>query len=323
MNVNQATRFQIGRMLLFATGAALTVAGLFACWLGVTKQFLPHEVAFLGMTPRDLCARNECRIVHFMIHDRIAFGGAVTAIGILYLWLAGEPLRRGERWAWRVVLTSGLVGFASFLTYLGYGYLDTWHAAVSLVLLISWSAGLALTQASCRTATPPSPGGEKNNWGYRLLLVSGLALVAAGSVILAVGTTLVFVPQDLAYMGITPAELDAINPRLIPLIAHDRAGFGGAVACCGLTMAGCIVYGWGRRGLLTVLGLAGAIGFGAAIGVHPAIGYNDWVHTAPAIAGAAVFFTGWLLSVRRSSFSSRTTGGDNRLSPHPIPCSGL
>lgn len=308
MNVTQATRFQIGRVLLFATGAALAVAGLFACWLGVTKQFLPHDVAFLGMTPQDLCARNECRIVHFMIHDRIAFGGAVTAIGILYLWLAGEPLRRGERWAWRVLLTSGLVGFASFLAYLGYGYLDTWHAAVSLVLLVSWSTGLALTEASCRTATTPSPVGEKNNWGYRLLLGSALALVAGGGVVLAVGTTLVFVPQDLAYMGITPAELDAISPRLIPLIAHDRAGFGGAVACCGVTMAGCIIHGWGRRGLLAVLGLAGAIGFGTAIGVHPAIGYNDWVHTAPAIAGATAFFTGWCISVRTAIARGGYTG---------------
>jgi hypothetical protein len=247
--------------------------------------------------------RNECRIVHFMIHDRIAFGGAVTAIGILYLWLAGEPLRRGERWAWRVLLVSGLVGFASFLAYLGYGYLDTWHAAASLALLVSWSAGLALTQASC--ASTAAPVGEKNNWGYRLLLGSALALVAAGSVILTVGTTLVFVPQDLEYMGITPLALDAINPRLIPLIAHDRAGFGGAVACCGITMAGCIIHGWSRRGLLAVLGLAGAIGFGTAIGVHPAIGYNDWVHIAPAILGATGFFAGWLLSLPTAPLQAR------------------
>jgi len=312
MNVNQATRFQMGRMLLAGTGAGLSVAGLFACWLGITKQFLPHDVVFLGMTPQDLCARNECRIVHFMIHDRIAFGGAVTAIGILYLWLAGEPLGRGERCVWRVLLTSGLVGFASFLAYLGYGYLDTWHAAVSLVLLLSWSAGLALTWASCSMAAPRTAA-DKNCWGYRLLLGAALALVAAGSVILAVGTTLVFVPQDLTYMGITPAELHAINPRLIPLIAHDRAGFGGAVACCGVTMAGCIIHGWGQRGLLAVLGVVGAIGFGTAIAVHPAIGYNDWVHVAPAIVGAGTFFTGWCVSLRTALSSTLVDCRDDEL----------
>jgi hypothetical protein len=203
-----------------------------------------------------------------------------------------------------VLLASGLVGFTSFLAYLGYGYLDTWHAAVSSILLASWSAGLVLTRLSCPVAQAAPPP-ERNHRGYRLLLGSALALVAAGTVILTVGTTLVFVPQDLAYMGITPGELDAINPRLIPLIAHDRAGFGGAVACCGVTMAGCLVHGWGRRGLLSVLGLAGAIGYGTAIFVHPAIGYNDWVHIGPAVLGAAVFCFGWCVACRRGASSVR------------------
>jgi hypothetical protein len=37
-----------------------------------------------------------CRILHFMIHDRISFGGVLVAIGVLYLWLALFPLRRRE-----------------------------------------------------------------------------------------------------------------------------------------------------------------------------------------------------------------------------------
>ncbi len=59
-------------------------------------------------------------------------------------------------------------------------------------------------------------------------------MLLAGSVITILGSTVVFVPQDITYMGFTAPELTAINPHLIPLIAHDRAGFGGGIASCGL-----------------------------------------------------------------------------------------
>jgi dihydroorotate dehydrogenase len=42
-----------------------------------------------------------------------------------------------------------------------------------------------------------------------------------------VGMTRVFVPQDLAFMGLSAERLRALSPTLVPLIAHDRAGFGG------------------------------------------------------------------------------------------------
>lgn len=106
-----------GRPLIAVTGLTLLASGLFAIFLGVRKEFLPHDVAFLGMTPQALCSVNECRIVHFMIHDRIAFGGALVAIGTLYLWLVAVPLARGEWWAWRLLAVSGVEGFASFLAY--------------------------------------------------------------------------------------------------------------------------------------------------------------------------------------------------------------
>jgi hypothetical protein len=40
-------------------------------------------------------------------------------------------------------LVSGSVGFGSFLTYLGHGYLDTWHAIATLLLLPWFAVGLA------------------------------------------------------------------------------------------------------------------------------------------------------------------------------------
>jgi hypothetical protein len=280
---------------------------VFAVALGIAGRFLPHDERFLGMSARDLCALHGCRIVHFMIHDRVSFGGAVIATGLLYLWLAESPLRRGQAWAWWALLLSGSIGFVSFFAYLGFGYLDSWHGLATLALLPCFLLGLAMP---CRTLDkresircllhPPV------RWSYRspaglgrgCLLATAIGLVAGGFTILVVGMTCVFVPQDLAYMGLEVEELHALNPRLVPLIAHDRAGFGGAVCSCGAALFACVWCGKPSRSLWCVLALVGIIGFGTAIGVHPAVGYNDAVHLAPAVAGAIVYLTGLFLTFR-------------------------
>src|SRR5262245_15544694 len=83
-----------GIPLLLMTAAGLVFAGGFAMFLAASGQFLPHDLAYLGMSARDLCARDQCRIVEFMVHDRASFGGAVFAIGVLYAYLILFPLRR-------------------------------------------------------------------------------------------------------------------------------------------------------------------------------------------------------------------------------------
>ena len=52
------------------------------------------------------------------------------------------------------------------------------------------------------------------------------------------GTTVVFVPQDITYLGFTPTQVNAVKPHLIPLIAHNPAGFGGG----GLASDGLMVF---------------------------------------------------------------------------------
>src|SRR5688500_12087013 len=93
-----------GHPLLTFVGSSLILSGGFALYLAVTSQLLPHDLAFLGMSYDGLCAVNDCRIVAFMKHDRAAFGGALIAIGTMYLWLVEFPLKQGESWAWWTLL---------------------------------------------------------------------------------------------------------------------------------------------------------------------------------------------------------------------------
>jgi hypothetical protein len=299
-----------GRPLLQFTAFALLFSGCFALFLSIRREFLPHDIAFLQMTPAELCAVAECRVVAFMFHDRVAFGGVLVAIAILYFWLCARPLGEGAAWAWWTIAMSGAIGFLSFLSYLGHGYLDTWHGVGSVALVPVFLGGLLRSRVLVRSA--PSSivlrGLEgRQRLGRLALLATGLGMLLAGATILTVGMTRVFVPQDLAFMGVTVADLNAVNPRLVPLIAHDRAGFGGGLLSAGLTVSTCALFAAPSRSLWQALAGAGAAGFGAAIGVHPAVGYTDFAHLAPAIAGSALFVVGLALSAP-SRRGTRTRG---------------
>lgn len=290
-----------GRPLLIFTGLALGLSGLFAIFQAGTGHFLPHDTQFLGMDAAALCTFADCRILRFMIHDRVAFAGALVGIGILYMWLAEFPLRQRQGWAWWALLLSGLAGFASFLTYLGYSYLDSWHGVASLGLLPCWGIGLIRAHQS---AQPPplrqlwQQPAPRLTWRTRagkarsLLLLTVAGLLGAGLFIMFGGMTRVFVPQDLHYMALEVAELHAISPQLVPLIAHDRAGFGGALFATGIAMGFCVWFASPSKSLWQTLLLAGIFGFGCAVGVHFFVGYNNLVHLLPGYLGLAVFALG-------------------------------
>ena len=296
-----------GRPLLVFTGLSLVSSGAFALFLSATGHFLPHDIQFLGMTADQLCAIHQCRIVHFMFHDRVSFGGALIAVGTLYMWMAGFPLRRGEAWAWWLFVVSGLVGFGSFLAYLGYGYLDTWHGIATLFLLLCFIAGVVRSRSLLSTPAPLSslfkpsvvvPWMTSFGVGRLCLLATAAGMILGGLTVMIVGMTSVFVPQDLKFMGMTAAELHAVNPHLVALIAHDRAGFGGGICACGTTVLFCVWCGGPSRSLWQALCLAGTVGFSAAILVHPVVGYNDLIHLAPALLGAAMLAIGLLLTYK-------------------------
>jgi hypothetical protein len=220
-------------------------------------------------------------LLGFMFHDRVAYGGTLLAIGAGYLWLVDFPMAARAAWAWWALVFSGGIGFLAFLTYLGQGYLDTWHGVATLFLLPVFAVGLWRSRPerfSIRAVWAASPKGEDifARCGRILLGTCALGLILAGLTIAIFGMTTVFVPSDLRFIGLDISALRRISPVLIPIISHDRAGFGGGLCSIGsllLFMARCAEL---SRSLVEIVVLMGCAGFGCAIGVHFAVSYLDF-----------------------------------------------
>ena len=286
-------------------GTILIFVGIFLIVQAATGHLLPHDLEKLGMSMEELSFFKDGKIVNFMFHDRVAFGGSLIAVGILYIWLAIFPLKNRESWSWWVLLYSGLYGFGSFLTYLGYGYFDSWHGAGTLLLIPLFIAGLYysyLNQVqkfqvkSFLIKNKPFNLKSKEGIGNLCIAFTAFGLFAGGITIMIVGMTSVFVPQDFGYMQINVCGLEDINANLIPVIAHDRASFGGGIATIGVMLYCILWYATPTRILWETLAVAVSIGFYAAIGVHFFIGYLDFSHLLPAYFGLLTFCIGLYLT---------------------------
>src|SRR5688572_14034223 len=315
-----------GRPALSLTAVALLLSGVFAIFLSFRREFLPHDVSYLGMSAAELCRVADCRVVRFMFHDRVAFGGTLIAIAVLYFWLAAFPLRRGAAWAWWAFVASGALGFASFLTYLGYGYLDMWHGTATLALLPTFALGLIFSRRLATVRTTPwirTEAMKAAAWLLRLgrwgLLATGVGIGLAGLVILYLGSTEVFVVEDLGFVGVTRQMLEDVNPRLVPLIARDRAGVGGGLATVGVLLIVCAVYSRPSRSFHDAVAIAGVAGFGCAIGTHYVEGYVNPIHLAPAFAGAALFGVSIGCEIIASRVNQRQTASPTSASPLAPP----
>jgi hypothetical protein len=283
-----------GRFLIALTGISLMLSGGFAVLQSVAGQLLPQDSHAIGMDSLALMHAANARLLGFMFHDRVAYGGCLIAIGAGYLWLTAFPMEKRQAWAWWALLFSGSIGFLAFLTYLGQGYLDTWHGIATLFLLPVFVAGLWRSSPgsfSLRFVWQQTPRESSAlvKYGRILLGTCAVGLVLAGATIAIFGMTRVFVPSDLRFIGLQPATLAHISPTLIPLISHDRAGFGGglcSIGCLLLFMARCAEL---NRSLPEIVAVMGTAGFGGAIGVHFAIGYLDFFHLLPAFMGFLLF----------------------------------
>ncbi|MFG3028900.1 hypothetical protein ACGFZJ_10230 [Streptomyces sp. NPDC048253] len=281
-------------------GLGMTGAGLGAAAITLGPVLLWYDRDYLGMTLHDLHGANH-HLVHFLQHDRITMAGTMVAIGALYTGLAVGGIRRGWPWAREVYLLSGAIGFPTLLYFLATGFVEPLHTATALVLFPMFVAAVRRTPHTPRwRLAPEGPEPERRRAlaGQLLLIVTGAGLFVGGAVISVVGLTGVFVPTDLAFLGTSTQTLETVNPRLVPFIAHDRAGFGGALMAAAVAITLLSAWGW-RRGeawVFWTLAAAAAAGFLPAVVVHGAIHYTDFLHLAPVCFGIAMTGTGLLLA---------------------------
>ena len=290
-----------GWVWLTLLGLGMVFAGSLVGLVGAFRATLPYDESFLGWNRAQLATLNP-RLLPFMTHDRVTLAGTMVSIGILYAHLAFYGVRRGLHWAWNSIRVSALLGFSSFFLFVLFGYFDWLHALASLVLLPFFGIGL-LKPLPAHQISPVLDLENDRIWrtgliGQFLFVAIGLGLMLAGVTIAAYGAITVFVPQDLNFMGISRTTLEQANSRLLPLVAHDRSGFGGALWSDGLAVMTSSLWGFerGARWVWRMLLLSGSVGFVSTLMVHFAVGYVDLVHLLPAYIGFVLFVFGLVFS---------------------------
>jgi dihydroorotate dehydrogenase len=282
-------------------GAGMLFGSMLALVIALTRVVLPYDEAFLGMSRDEMMALNP-RLLAFMAHDRVSLAGTMMAIGAMYLGLSTDGIRRGLHWAQQSVLISAVTGFASFFLFLGFGYLDTFHAFVTVVLVQFLFLGIHSRLGAHTPAVPPPLRGDRawrrSLWGQLLLILHGCGLLGAGVMISSIGVTQVFVHEDLEFMRTTAEALRAASPRLVPLVAHDRATLGGMLLASGWVFLLPALWGFrnGSARLWWTMLAAGVSAYAAALGIHLTVGYTSLVHLLPAFGGLAIFLLGLGLS---------------------------
>lgn len=283
-----------GWMLLLGIG--MIIGGILSWIIAATTVLLSYDLNFVEMTLDELKQVNH-HLLHFMSHDRITLSGTMITIGILYVQLARHGLKHSLHWARTALMTSGIVGFLSFFLFLGYGYFDPLHALAAAVLFPMFL--LSMRRNPDRPYRLPVNVRNDRLWrlamyGQFCFVVLGFALAVGGLTIAGVGITEVFVQSDLVYLNTTHNELNGANLKLIPLIAHDRAGFGGALFCAALAILIIALWGiqQGSRWIWWTLLLGGAPGFYAGLSVHLSIGYIDFLHLSPALFALLLYILG-------------------------------
>jgi hypothetical protein len=281
-------------------GIGMVCAGLGAAAITLGPVLLPYDRDFLGIGTDHLHAINH-QLVHFLQHDRISMAGTMVTIGVLYIGLSVGGIRRGWPWAREAYLVSGWVGFPTLFYFLGFGFLEPLQTAVTIVLFPMFLAATRRRPTRPRwTVQPEGPESQRHRAlvGQLLLVLTGTGMFIAGAVVSTVGLTGVFVPSDLAFLHTTPGAIQAANPRLLSFIAHDRAGFGGALMAAATAVTLLSAWGW-RRGESWVwwsLALAATTGFLPAIVVHGAIHYTDFGHLAPMYVAAGLTLVALILA---------------------------
>jgi hypothetical protein len=304
-------------MWALLVGIGLIVAGIGAAAITVGPVLLGYDRDYLGLTVAGLDAIDP-HLVGFLQHDRITMAGNMIGIGILYCGLACGGIRRGRGWARTTLLISGVVAFGTWFYFLATGFVEPLHTTVVVILFPALM--IAVIRAP---VTPPArvvgdgPQRERARalWAQLLMIGVGGGLTVAGVVISTVGLTAVFVPTDLGYLGTDSATLSAADQQLLPFIAHDRAGFGGALVGAGLAVLLISLWGWRRGERWVWWALAGGClsGTAPALVVHLEIGYTTFSHLLPLYVLVAVVAVA--LTLARPFLTATDVATDPEVSP--------
>ncbi len=281
-------------------GIAMICIGLASVAITLGPVLLWYDRDYLGMGVDQLHAVNH-HLVHFLQHDRITMAATAVTIGILYIGLAAGGMRRGWPWAREAYLISGWIGFPTLFYFLGFGYVEPLHTAATAVLFPMFLAATRRGPIRPRwILQPEGPERERRRAlvGQLLLVVTGIGLFAGGVAVSVVGVTGVFVSSDLDFLQTGREALQAANPLLLSFIAHDRAGFGGALIAAATAITLLSAWGWRRGESWVWWSLAGAAitGFLPAVVVHGTIHYTDFGHLLPVYIGIGLTVTALILA---------------------------
>lgn len=284
-------------------GIGLSAGGVLAFLIASTRVVLPYDEAHSGLTREDLLAINP-RLLDFMQHDRVTLSGTMLGLGIIYIALSWHGNRGGHHWAYKAIVTSAFVGFFSFFMFLGFGYFDPFHAFVTAIMF----QFLALSMHSDLPAIKDRPLPELTNdadwqrsqWGQLIMVAHGLVLIVAGITISGFGVSTVFIQDDLQFMQADYDEICTASPMLLPLVAHDRATFGGMTLSTGLAvlMSGLWGFRRGNRWLWRALMAGGSLCYLMTLWIHWKVGYVSVRHLIPVYLGLAMLWTSGCLSYK-------------------------
>ncbi|MFG6495461.1 dihydroorotate dehydrogenase [Fictibacillus sp. UD] len=290
-----------GWISFFLMGLGVFIAGIIALIIGLTEVLLPYDEHYLSIQKEEIMAFNH-HLFHFMSHDRICLAGVMISAGFMFTQLSYHGIRKGEHWAKKVYVIAASLGFLNIFYFMGFGYFDKLHFIYYLIILPFFLYGLYRSRnfpiGSKAVNLHNTAAWKRSQLGQSLFVISGICLLSAGIVISIIGMNGVFVKEDLMFFSLTPDQISSFNDKLIPLIAHDRAGFGGALISEGFLLLTIALWGYreGAKWIWWTLALGGLPGFLTGVGTHFMIGYDNHFHLSPAYLLFVFYLVGLVYS---------------------------
>ncbi len=294
-NINQGWFWS----LLF--GLSILAGGMIALYFAFTSIILPYDESFIGLTKAELSLINPL-ILSFMSHDRMALAGTMISGGILYIQLARHGIKYSLHWAKVAFHSAAITGFLGIFLFIGFGYFDWLHGLYWLILLpiyyFSFKEGKRVTGSPCSHHGTNDRRWQLGLYGQLLFIILGFSNITGGIIISTIGVSNVFVSTDVSYLCMTPEMLDSISTNLIPVIAHDRAGFGSSLVSVGLLVLMLSLWGFrkGERWVWNTLAIGALPAFIAGLGTHMYIGYTAFIHLLPLYFLCVLYVSGLILS---------------------------